>query len=216
MRGEAKVAAAGWKADLFQTNLDVIDRYATNPEALADLLDTNLAPIYEVAPNVAAGIAARTARVLFYLHSIAPRNERPLNSFSAEPTPVSDLERAKYESAVEVVSDPVRLVEHAAAGVATRTDVQHVANAFPEDLARIQLAVLEAVAGHGDKMTYDARSQVGILLGIPGPDVASLQAPFAQLAMEQAAAMEKNGGKDLNFAAGLESETQAVERRRAA
>ncbi len=207
---------AGWKADLFQNNLDVIDHYATNPEALADLLDANLAPVYEVAPNVAAGMAARTARAIFYLHSIAPRNERPLNAFSTKPPPVSDLEKAKYESAVDVVTDPLRLVEHAAAGRLTRTNVQHVANAFPDDLARIQLAVLEAVAGHGDEMTYDARSQAGILLGIPGPDVASLQAPFAQLAMEQAAAMEKNAGAAANFASGLESETQGVERRRAA
>jgi len=218
--GAAKASA---KSSM-QAVLDVIDRYATSPEELASLLDKNLADIYEVAPGIGMAIAARTARALVYLHAAAPRPERPFNAFSSRGRPVSDMEQARFLDQVRAVSDPVTLVEDARDGTLTKAKVAAVAEAAPEDLAEIRMSVLDAAADHGDEMSFGTLAQLSILLDGPvtaamaKDNISTWQQTFAQQAATDAQARQKApaGFNGAGLAQGLESETQGLERRRAA
>lgn len=205
----------------FEANVRLIDRYATNPELLADALDKSLAPIQDVAPNVANSIAMRAARAIMYLHQEAPRPPVPANALS-KPPPVSDMDRATFESKFRAVDlGPVGLLEDAASGVADPVAVAALEVADPIGLEDARQRLLDALAeGGGEDLDYDRLVALGVILGAslattlePGV-IASLQAAQEQ----QAAGLEQAQMRLRDIDIGSEAvagESEAWERRRA-
>ncbi len=208
--------------ELFEANLRVIDRLATNPELLADMLDNSLAPIQDVAPHIANSIAMRTVRGLMYLHQEAPRPPKPANAL-AKPPPVSDMKRAKFEVQLRAINGgPVALLEEAAAGVANPVAVAALDAVDPSGMEYARQGLLDILAKTGGAgLDHDQLVALGVILGAPlattlEPGViASLQAVHTQ----QAAELEQARTRLLDIDLGAESwagESEAWERRRTA
>ena len=203
----------------FDATVALIDRYAINPELLADTLDKSLATIQDVAPNVAASIAMRTARGIMYLHQEAPRPPKPANILS-KPPPVSDAKRAVFEAQFRAVNEgPVSLLEDVGKGVLHPAAVAALEVVDPIGLEHARQEVLDLLAETGAAdMDFDRLNALGVFLGVrlaatlEPSVVASLQAVHAsqEAGRMAAGAMAKASiGSDL-FA----SESEARERRR--
>lgn len=204
----------------FEANVRLIDRYATNPELLADTLDKSLAHIQDVAPHVANSIAMRTARGVMYLHQEAPRPPRPANALS-KPPPVSDLDRAVWETKLRVIDGgPVALLEDAAAGIADPVAVAALETADPFGLEDARQRMLDALAETGGEgLDHDRLAALGVILGAtlattlePGA-IASFQAVQEHQAAELEQAQTRLRDIDLGAEA-MAGESEALERRR--
>ena len=156
-----------------------------------------------------------------YLHQEAPRPPVPANALS-KPPPVSDMDRATFESKFRAVDlGPVGLLEDAASGVADPVAVAALEVADPIGLEDARQRLLDALAeGGGEDLDYDRLVALGVILGAslattlePGV-IASLQAAQEQ----QAAGLEQAQMRLRDIDIGSEAvagESEAWERRRA-
>lgn len=122
------------------------------------------------APQVATAAAGRIARGLGYLAATAPGAR--VNPDSLQPhlstTPqASDVEIAKWARRKEIVDDPTAALDHLNAGTLTAEHVEALQRVDPALYDEIRTNVMRKLADSTEKLPYQKRIQLGLLLDLP-------------------------------------------------
>lgn len=151
---------------------------AANPESMLQRLTDNTGSLANVAPGIAAELAATAKRATDYLLNISatPPKAGPL----APDWVRSDAEKRSIRIATNVVAQPMSILESAASGMLVPEQVSALNAVYPMLGRQMADMALDKLMS-GDAVSYRARLMVGFLTGVD-PD-----GTFASIALNQAA-----------------------------
>jgi hypothetical protein len=119
-----------------------------------------------------AGAAAQVAgNAINYLNSIKPNNapENPLD----EELPVNKVDQAKYDRALDIAQNPMRILQHANDGTLQENDVLAFKAIYPQMYNELTNKMATALINHkamGDKIPYQKKRSLNLLLNKDGLD----------------------------------------------
>lgn len=154
------------RGDAYRRRLAELQLAAANPE----ILGQRVRALGEVAPRTAAALAAKSARDTEYLLRVAPRGLEPDPSDptphlrTIEPDPVAMLAWARK---LEVVEDPLAVVDHVERGTLTRDHVEALQATSPRIYGEIQAEVVAALDRRTRPLPLATATQIGVLFGVP-------------------------------------------------
>lgn len=175
------------RADAYQRRLTEISRY--NAEN-----DPDMPALASAAPQTAIATAARQARARAYLIAKAPTDvigddplQPQLKKQLADPVKLEHWSRR-----LEAVEDPVGVIQRGLDyGTLTREHVETIKAVDPQLFESLKAKVMDQLATSKEKLPYQQRIRLGVLLGIPTdkslrPDqVARTQMMFQKLRAQQ-------------------------------
>jgi hypothetical protein len=145
--------------------LEITENARQGPQAI----ERKLGNIASVAPNAAVGMVAALSRGSGYLQSVAPTGLIDTESLvpHLEKPQVDPVSLAKFARAVQVVEDPLSVLDELEAGTLTRDHVQALRNVYPEIYNDIRMKFADELSQLKAPPAYDRRIQLGTLLELP-------------------------------------------------
>jgi hypothetical protein len=145
--------------------LEITENARQGPQAI----ERKLGNIASVAPNAAVGMVATLSRGSGYLQSVAPTGLIDTESLvpHLEKPQVDPVSLAKFARAVQVVEDPLSVLDELEAGTLTRDHVQALRNVYPEIYNDIRMKFADELSQLKAPPAYDRRIQLGTLLELP-------------------------------------------------
>ncbi len=196
-------------------------RAQVSPDKLLDEIKKDVEGIASDLPGVADAIARQKLAVLGYLAEHMPRNPRPYALDGREWTPDPGAAKA-FRGLVLVATNPDALLPLITMGTASREQVDAVRTLWPRKFEQTKAQITEAVreaAEEGRPLPYQARIQLGQLLGVPldpsqEPGFLSWlnQAPASQPAAQQDGAQTIRAPLKIDTKIGLPTSARAAER----
>lgn len=180
------------------------EAYANASENLSNLVvksDTLLekatkvgAPLSYAAPETAAALGNKVIDAVNFLQSKIPK--RPYDavfpSGKNKPYEPSSLELAKFERYLQVVDNPMSVLQDIKQGTLTSEHVEALRMVYPTLYREVQIEVLKQLqTAEEGKIPYSRRVQLSMLLNIPGDatlqpnNIAALQGTFSSQAQQQ-------------------------------
>jgi len=143
--------------------------------------------IETTAPNThAMATAVLSSAASFLLHKLPKKTvSGALPMLTKDYTPTSQ-EVSKFNRYLQAINDPTSVLDDLEQGKVSREAIEAIKVVFPNMYQRIQEEVLLQVSENPDKISYDKRLQLGIVLNIPtdaalNPEnIAALQAHFKE------------------------------------
>lgn len=194
MPGEKDKKASNKKEAFMQVSKG-LDKLSQDPDALTNLLSTNMLAKSGAAPKTAEAMSQRLAAAVAFLSSKLPRDPSPGTSLFARSWEPSSLEIAKFERYLQAVENPMSVLEDLESGTLTREGVETLESVYPDLYQRIQEQASELVA-ENPEMSYEKRLQLGSLLNIDSdtslqsPNITALQQTFADEQQQKTAAIK--------------------------
>jgi len=161
-RAERSVATA------YLERLDELAEMVATPEAAGQRLTDALLPIEDVAPNLAAAIAGKTARAMRFLYERAPR---PPPSVTDSLVPrywrpaAPDI--ARWERYLQAVEDPMSSLDHLRSGTLSREEVETLREVYPWIYGAISENLHESLAELRTELPHRERLQLSTFFGVP-------------------------------------------------
>lgn len=161
---------------------------ATDPEALGARLGETLAPVGEASPQLADAMTMTAVRGVTHLVEHLPAVEQPtlLSHLPGGVLEPSQWEIDRFLRRYEAVEDPLSILDRAAEGALHVEHREAVEATYPEVYAEIQARVAELLGGLEERPSYQARLQLGVLMGAPADRslepsmITALQSHYAQ------------------------------------
>ena len=206
-----------------------LEKISTDPNFLLDRVGRNVAQIRTAAPETAAAIEATTVKASEFLSSKMPKPGpgRDVLFGKNKPFMPSELELAKFERYLQVIDDPLSIIDDLESGTMTREHVEALNAVYPELYQKLRNTAMEKIVEEPESVDYTQRIQLGILLDLPSDEslipqnVAKLQQNFAEDGEEgqqeksQGAVNTTVGGlKDMNKSNRSETGSSLVVNRR--
>lgn len=172
-------------------------RAQAEPDKMLAELEREVEGISGELPGIADAIARQKLIVLGYLADRMPRNPRPYALDGRAWTPDPGAAKA-FRDLVLVATNPQALLPLITKGTASRDQVDAVRTLWPRKFDEMKTQITGAIAdaaAEGQPVPYQARIQLGQLLGVP---LDSSQEPgFAQWLQQMSAQQEQqeDGGK---------------------
>lgn len=192
-----------------------IQQLAANPDAMLERLAKNLETVGPVAPALAAALSARANTAVQYLSKAA---ERPL-----KPGPLASewktTKAQQYDFAVklQVVEDPMSVLQHAATGTLTATQVEALKAVYPGLWKQMSDRALEQALSQ-KSVPYKARMMLSTLTGMDldgsmSQDAISRnqQAIYASHQKQENEAPQSGARSEMTLAARMATPTQRRE-----
>lgn len=150
--------------------------------------------ISEAAPNTAEALGNRAISGIQFLQSKIPK--RPYDAIfptqNDKPYQPSSIELAKFERYLQVVDNPLSVLEDIQAGTVTREHIEALQKVYPSIYSQIQQSVLKELQTKSSaEIPYNRKVQLSMLLNIPGDasllgtNIAALQSNFQQPQQQQ-------------------------------
>jgi hypothetical protein len=192
-----------------------IDRAVSDPDFLARRMMVSNSHIKAAMPETAAFIEDRVLRAVNFLNSKLPVNQNvgryPHMKREFEP---SSFELARFERYLQVIENPLSILEDLESRSLTRDHVEAMAAVYPNLYERMRDKAMEVAADPKTNLGYDQRIQLGILMEFDSDPslepmrVRGLQANFgqeqdiqAEAEMQEGAVKPTVGGlKEVQFA----------------
>lgn len=147
-------------------------------------------------PEQAAALGSSIGRVLTYLDSIAP-NEDKMGVLGPKRIP-SAFETAKYERARNIAEQPLMVLQHIKDGSLTQDDVVAVTSMYPDLVRGLKDKLTSKIAelSHKeDSLPYETQLTLSLFLGMPLSDTMTPQAIAAYQPTPEAPQEQGNAGK---------------------
>lgn len=211
------------KKEAFKNTAKNLETLASNPDLMIDQLAKSTARISFAAPQIAQETHNVLIRATDFLASKVPKDPSQPNVFAREYQP-SSMEIAKFERYMQAVEHPLSVFEDMEKGTLTREHVEALKAVYPGMYAQLQQEVIDQATTEGEKIPYNKKVQLSILLDVPTDlsleptNIAGLQANFMpqndpmQVEAQQGAYRmgSQTGLQNLNGAARMQTETQKV------
>jgi hypothetical protein len=128
-------------------------------------IEQKIGNIASVAPNAAVGMAAALSRGNQYLQQVAPTGLVDTESLvpHLQKPLVDPVSLAKFARAVQVVEDPLSVLDELEAGTLTRDHVQALRNVYPEVYQDIRMKFADELSKLKAPPPYERRIQMGTL-----------------------------------------------------
>ncbi len=174
------------KVAAFRNIRDNLVAFQTNPDQASNKANRRTMPIYTHAPDTAGFIEAKALTGLSFLAAKLPKRASAAGSitlFKDDYVP-STMELAKYERYVKAVERPLDTIKELERGTLTREHVEALKAVYPNIYKQLQLEAVDKIQKNPEKITYNKRIQLGILLDLPTDtslipeNVMALQANF--------------------------------------
>jgi hypothetical protein len=170
----------------------------SDPEHFQDRIARSVYAVSGAAPQTADALSQGLIRGVQFLSSKLP--SRPptgtIPGLQREYEP-SDMDISKFERYLQVVENPLSVLDDLQAGTLTRDHVEALAAVYPDLYHRIRNQVVENLNEEGMEMAYSRRIQLGILMdldadpSITGRGIMRLQEKY----MAQAGAQDEASPK---------------------
>jgi len=189
------------KVDAFKRVSAQIQDINANHEKLGETFNIRTMRMRQSAPIITQSLQVKTIQAMIFLDSKLPKNNSPSIGIQAhlEEFEPSSQEIAKFEKYLEATLDPVSVIQDLAEGKITREGVEALRTVYPMLFQEVQQQVLKQLAEAEEKLPYNKRLELGILLDIPTdpsliPDnIQGLQAQFDPGAAQTGAAVTAQG-----------------------
>lgn len=188
-----------------------IDQFANNPEAYFEHVNKRHIALSQELPNVVAAAEAKGLAGMQFLAAKMPRQRSNPGLISRKYEP-STQEKAKFMRYAEVVENPKKALEHLQNGTLSRENVEALKTVYPQFYKQLVNTTSEFISKHGEKLPYNKKLQIGLLLDMPVDSsmdpqfIQSMQAGFVQPA-DSAIEPGVTGMKELDKAGRLAGET---------
>lgn len=143
----------------------IVTKAQINPDMITDV---NHGQISHYLPQHQAALSETNARSVQYLASLKPHPFRssPLDK-EIEP---SDMEKARYNRALDIAQKPMIVLEHIKSGQLQATDVQDLQNMYPSFYKQTVEKLSNEIAtiqGAGQDVPYSTRVSLSLFMGQP-------------------------------------------------
>lgn len=219
------------KVEALNNIIDNLEALKSNPTKLVDDIALHTQSISSAAPNTAAQTSFVLNQAVDFLASKAPkRAEKPgMVQLARKLLLPSTQELSKFERYLNAVERPIETIKSLESGTFSTEAAEALKAVYPGLYGNLQQEVLKKAQDNADKLTYNQRLQLGILLDIPAdsslsPDLLlNLQKQFgeqsqareAQIAETRAALNTTVGGvKGIEMPDRLLTPTQSTATRR--
>ena len=156
-------------------------------------------------PNTSAAFQAKIAQAINYLQSQAPRPISPANPLTPHKWSPSPAEISSFERKVQVVHDPLSVLDDFKNNTLTKDHVDAIKTVYPKlYTSMVNKIVDHAMSGNAKALSYSKRIKLGMLLGTP-IDSSVQMTPFLQANWQKPQSFENMnnpdnvGGKNINF-----------------
>jgi hypothetical protein len=212
------------RKEAYKNTLKNIVSYQTEPEKFVENITKDLMHIERAAPQAAKIMAARATASMDFLASKLPRDMKSImldKPFGREYQP-STMELAKFERYVQIVDNPLSIVEELENGTITKEHAEALRAVYPNMYQRLQVAVLDEVHNHPE-MSYGKKLQLGLVMDIPTDEslipanVLALQSNFEQPAPPEpqgAVSSTQSGVSKLKISERQATDMQATQERK--
>lgn len=156
---------------------------ANNPEQMMERMQHAMEIQSQADPHSSPQFAAAAANAVKYLQSVVPKAPAADSILGAKPWQPSDAQLHEFQNAVNVVMQPLDVLERMRQGVLTNTDVNALQSVYPALYTQLRKQVAEAAARQGDRLTYARRLAIGRFL--QGQQIERTTEPGYVAAMQQ-------------------------------
>lgn len=146
----------------------VIKNMAGNPERYAEVVNKAVEKVAQYLPNISTGASAASMRAMNYLQSQLPQEPE------AFPIPdtykPSDVQLAKFNTALMVVEKPLSVFESIKHGTLTTDHIQALGAVYPKLYSDMKVAILDHLANHMSQVKhtpYATRINISMFIGQP-------------------------------------------------
>lgn len=202
------------------TNIrDKVKELQANPEQFTSNIAKSLYSVSRAAPQTAAYMNDHAARALTFIEKKLPKDLTEMlgPKFMQEEFMPSTMEIAEFERYMQVIDNPLSVLEELEDGTLTQEHVEALKEVYPNLYARIRAGVMDEIRNE-QKMAYDKKVQLGLLLDIETDqsmipeNLLALQANFSANPQTQGGAVNPtaSGVQKLNMAEREKTNTQEV------
>lgn len=146
-----------------EKRVDEVRSLAANPDALLERLTANLGDTSRMAPAVSAALARHALNAVSFLANESQEPPPPGPMAQKWVAPAADMH--KFSQSLEVVQNPMVVLEHAAAGTLTDDQMSALKAVYPRLAEDISTKALERMTA-GKDVPYRARLMLSTLTGV--------------------------------------------------
>lgn len=147
--------------------IGVIKDLSSNPDKFVDMMEKNIGPLAEHAPQIAQNISYKTGTAVQFLQSKLP--QLPEAKPFSKPYQLSPSDVYKFERYYNVVKNPVSVFDDIASGVITKEAIETLSTVYPKLYDDMKSKVFDQLTTYGSKkdftMPYAAKMGLSLFLG---------------------------------------------------
>lgn len=177
----------------YRQRAEEVRQLASNPEALLERVTANMGNLGNVAPSVSAAMMAQAQRAVQYLAQAAA--EPPKAGPLAAEWDAPEADRFAFAEKLEVVQQPLSVLDSAAAGTLTEEQMEALRAVYPGLAQQVADAALERLVESPKGVPYQARLMVSLLAGVDPDGTLSPEAIASNQTAIQASARREPAGQ---------------------
>lgn len=147
--------------------IGVIKDLSSNPDKFVDMMEKNIGPLADHAPQIAQNISYKTGTAVQFLQSKLP--QLPEAKPFSKPYQLSPSEVYKFERYYNVVKNPVSVFDDIASGAITKEAIETLSTVYPKLYDDMKSKVFDQLTTYGSKkdftMPYAAKMGLSLFLG---------------------------------------------------
>jgi len=215
------------KEQAFQNIQKNLQELKADPSKLLERTVKAGSVISQYAPQTATVVGERLVRAVDFLDQKIPKpnHEAPSLTAYSRPFTPSSMQLAQFERYLQVIENPLSVMEDLEQGTLTREHVQALQQVYPMFYNRLREFMSERLQDYSEPLSYSKRVQVSILLDLVGDDsligknIAALQSNLQPGEQEQASGQPmvkptQGGASKITASERTASDTQAFAQRR--
>ena len=149
-----------------------LSQLMADPNRVADRITAATSGLNEAAPNITTQAVITATKALQYLHAKAPKNPQSTSTLQPlldnwEP---SDQEVASFERRLKAAFDPLSVIDDLADGKMSAEGAETMRDLYPQLHRETLERLTERLSESKDKLPYETRINLSILLGVPVDD----------------------------------------------
>lgn len=212
------------KLEAFKQISKNLERIKQDPDILLNNVLKQTTRLQKVAPKTSLAVEDSMFKAVTFLENKLPKNPNATSLFSLikDKWQPSDSDMAKFERYLEVVEDPLAILDDLESGSISREGGEALRAVYPELFAEIQAKIMGEIAGGDLEITYPQRLQLGLVFDIPTDaslipaNIAGLQQNFIdeEESAQNEDGLSQTGLAGLNFAESEATNSQKIATRK--
>ena len=171
--GAAKAAKVGTTVGLlagsqkkYEARMEDIEALVNNPETYVQRIEENTKGIANIDPDLQIALSSKAMQAASYLRSKAPQNPFQGEMFGNRKWQPSDFELSMFNRYVQVVDDPISVLDDMNANLLTKESVDAFRTVYPELFAKVQKEYTDQAVALEDDLDFAKKNQLSMLLGV--------------------------------------------------
>lgn len=147
--------------------IGVIKELSSNPDKFVDVMEKNIGPLADHAPQIAQNISYKAGSAVQFLQSKLP--QMPQAKPFSKPYQLSPSEVYKFERYYNVVKNPVGIFDDIASGTLTKESIEALSAVYPKMYQDMKGKIFDQLTKYGTKkdfvLPYAAKMSLSLFLG---------------------------------------------------